>query len=222
MSDPTTDTATSTTTATPSTVTTTAGVKPGHKTTELAFGLLAAVLSTLFASGIIPTQGPIATVAAIAAITLTALGYTVSRTLVKTAALLALVVLGLGATQTACTGFKTDAKDAAGKFVDCTKPALATTASELVPAFADVLRNATGNTGKVDWAPVNKVAAPLKSIASQCAFASVIAELLSPKAKPGAPQSSPLAADPTDVLAGFGAIRAKWGGALYKTDGGQL
>ena len=57
--------------------------KPGYLTTEFYLKLAAMLLTALFASGVIPTTGTAATVTAIAATMLGALGYTVSRTLVK-------------------------------------------------------------------------------------------------------------------------------------------
>lgn len=61
-----------------------APVKPGYQTTEFWLKIAAIVLTALFASGAIPTSGPLATVTAIAATMLGALGYTVSRTFAKT------------------------------------------------------------------------------------------------------------------------------------------
>jgi hypothetical protein len=57
--------------------------KPGYKTTEFWLKLTALVLTALYASGVIPTSGSAATVAAIAATMLGALGYTVARSWVK-------------------------------------------------------------------------------------------------------------------------------------------
>lgn len=139
-----------------------------------------------------------------------------------TVAVLALVVLGLGGSQLGCGTLKDSGKRLAGDVVDCMAPAIAGSVAELGPAFRDVVKNATADNGRVDWAPVKAVAAPLKSAGSQCAFAAVIAEVLRPKDKPGAPQSSALQADPVDVLTGFEAIRGDWGGAKYKLDSGTL
>lgn len=77
--------------------------KPGYKTSEFWLKLAAIALTALFASGVIPTSGPAATITAIAATMLGALGYTVSRSLVKAAALLILVG-ALAAPQMACGG----------------------------------------------------------------------------------------------------------------------
>lgn len=58
-------------------------VKPGYKTTEFWLKLAAIAMTALFASGAIPTTGTAATMTAIIATMLGALGYTVSRTMVK-------------------------------------------------------------------------------------------------------------------------------------------
>ncbi len=70
------------TTTNPSSVTTTT-VKPGYRTTEFWLKILALILTALFASGVIPTSGPVAQTAAIAAAMLGAIGYTVCRTIAK-------------------------------------------------------------------------------------------------------------------------------------------
>ena len=57
--------------------------KPGYKTTEFWLKMAAILLTALYASGVIPTSGPPAQITAIAATILGALGYTVSRTWVK-------------------------------------------------------------------------------------------------------------------------------------------
>lgn len=61
-----------------------APVKPGYKTTEFWFKIAAFVLTTLYASGVM-TSSTVLSVAGIAASVLTALGYAVSRALVKSA-----------------------------------------------------------------------------------------------------------------------------------------
>ena len=57
-------------------------MKPGYKTTEFWFKLAAVALSAVFASGALTSSTTMA-IAGIAATMLGALGYTVSRTLVK-------------------------------------------------------------------------------------------------------------------------------------------
>lgn len=77
--------------------------KPGWQTSEFWLKIGALLLTALYASGVIPTSGTAATIAAISATLLAALGYTVSRTLVKLAGVL-LLVLALGGPQVACGG----------------------------------------------------------------------------------------------------------------------
>ena len=60
-------------------------IKPGWLTSEHILTLVAMLLSALYATGALPTSGTVAQVVAIAATMLGALGYQVSRTLVKTA-----------------------------------------------------------------------------------------------------------------------------------------
>ena len=78
---------TTTITTTPPTVTATLATteKPGWATSEFWLKMLAILLTALFASGAIPTTGTAATVAAIAATMLGAIGYTVVRGQVKVA-----------------------------------------------------------------------------------------------------------------------------------------
>ena len=62
---------------------TTPEVKPGYKTTEFYLSTAATVLGLIFAAGIIPSAGPWAQIAGLAASVLGALGYSVSRGLAK-------------------------------------------------------------------------------------------------------------------------------------------
>lgn len=72
-----------TTEATPTTLQTTTTVKPGYRTTEFYLKLVATLLTALYASDVIPTEGVATKIAAIAATVLGYLGYAVSRTMVK-------------------------------------------------------------------------------------------------------------------------------------------
>lgn len=80
---------TSKTTETPTSTstTTTTSVTPGWKTSEFWVKIVALIVSTLLASGVIPTTGVWAQVTAIAVTILGAMGYTVGRSMVKAAAL---------------------------------------------------------------------------------------------------------------------------------------
>lgn len=63
-----------------------APVKPGHRTSEFYVHWAAIILSALFAADVIPTSGLAAKLAAMACSILLSLGYTVSRTVIKTKA----------------------------------------------------------------------------------------------------------------------------------------
>jgi hypothetical protein len=60
-------------------------MKPGYKTTEFYFAAAAKLLGILFASGIIASGSTADRIAGLAVAALATLGYTVSRTLVKSA-----------------------------------------------------------------------------------------------------------------------------------------
>ena len=57
--------------------------KPGYKTTEFWLSFVAMVVGAAFASGIFPSESAGEKVLGLAALVLTSLGYTVSRTMVK-------------------------------------------------------------------------------------------------------------------------------------------
>jgi len=77
-----------------------ATVKPGWQTSEFWLKIVAFALSCLFASGTL-TSSTALNIAGIAAALLGSLGYTVSRTIIKTAAAVVLVAL-VAHTQAAC------------------------------------------------------------------------------------------------------------------------
>jgi hypothetical protein len=79
-----------------------APVKSGWWTSEHVLALVALFLTAAYASGLIPTDGTWAKIGAIVATVLTALGYTVSRTMIKTAAMLLFVMVSHGSM--ACSG----------------------------------------------------------------------------------------------------------------------
>lgn len=87
-----------TTTASLGAVTTASTVKPGWQTSEFYLALAAKILSGLFAFGIVGDGSTISRLAGVAAFVLTQLGYTVSRTMIKTAAMLVLVMFAFHST----------------------------------------------------------------------------------------------------------------------------
>lgn len=199
--------------------------KPGWKTTEFRLKVAAFILTALYASGVIPTTGTVATVMAIGATMLGALGYTVSRTLVKTAAALLLVGL-LAGPQLACATVKADA--AAGKVavVDCVKadrPAIEALIGEL--AWDAIEQSA--KLGAPDWSALVAAAEARGVVVGGCAF---VAFEAARKPAPTPPASSgpavaalatpPPAPDP--AVAALERLRAEFGGVQWQTASGLL
>jgi len=185
-------------------------VKPGYKTTELWFSLLATLLTYLFASGALTNNTALA-IAGMAATALTALGYKVSRTLVKTAGVLLLACL-FAAPQLACSSARQRGAAAAGAFLDCQAPSVVKLLPDLVPlAESAILRWISGD-GHVDLAGLKTDALPLKSDLGRCAFDAAIAALATPVApKPGAPAAAALAVDGPELRARWAATRGELG-----------
>lgn len=212
----TTKTATTTENATGTLLETTATttVKPGHKTTEFAMSLLAIILGACYATDLIPTGTVYAKVAAIAAITLTALGYTVVRGKVKSGAV-ALMLFGfaLGSSQIGCATLKTKGDAGGRKLLDCAASSARDLVGELAPTFGNAVRNALDSSGKIDRNLIGEIAAPLKTAATRCALDAAITAILTPgHARDGSPLSSPLEVDAVDVTAAYADVRANlWG-----------
>jgi len=132
----------------------------------------------------------------------------------STAAILVLVVGVLGASgamlSSGCASWKSSATGAASSFVDCLAPNTKALAGELQGTVADVIRNSTDNTGKVDWTSVKSSVGTFKSDAPLCAFqAAVRGMLLAARAPkdPDAPQSAGLEIDATSLETGYEAVR---------------
>jgi hypothetical protein len=208
----------------PETTDTTA-TKPGYKTTEWWLSKIAILLSSLFAANVIPTNGIAAKIAVIAAITLTTLGYQVTRGMVKSASagMLILVVL-LASSQPACGWLKHEAHDAKLALVDCTKGAAKDAALQFGPVVEALVAQASGPDGKLSAAPVKELAKGFTREIGGCAVAKAFASLLAPAAAgSGAPKAAQLELDPASVRAVFEDLRREqFGGATFKTDVGTL
>lgn len=197
--------------------------KPGWKTSEFWLNKFAILLSVLFATNAIPTGSFWMKIALIIATMLGSLGYTVSRTIIKTAGMLFLVAFGLHATS-GCSWSKTEAKTIETAAVDCTKGELKNAVDMFVPVVGKLLQLATGADGKVDWTQVEDGTKKLAGDVGGCVLGTAVAQALKPtQVKPGAPQSSPLEVDAADLRAHFEATRlAKFGGKTYVTEAGPL
>jgi hypothetical protein len=198
-------------------------VKPGWQTTEFWMKLAAIALTALFASGIIPTTGTAASVAAIAATMLGALGYTVSRSLVKAsgAALLLVVALAGGATSlTACAAASSAASSAKAAIVDCVHADQAPIEALLVQLGADAVTFAL--RGAVDWSALEAEAETQGVVVGGCAFSQFAHG--KPSSTPGVAVSalSTPPAPPDPAAAALERFRAAHGGVKWQTGAGVL
>jgi hypothetical protein len=150
-------------------------VKPGYLTSEFWLKIAAIVLTALFASGVIPTTGTAATIAAIAATMLGALGYAVSRTLVKTAGAALLLCALFASSQTACGPATTGATRAKVAVIDCTKADAGQIASVLA-GFAPLLKGSAP-----DWKGVEANAVAAGTAIGGCALQELWGSYTSPK-----------------------------------------
>lgn len=189
---------------------------PGWRTSEFWLKLAAILLTALFASGVIPTSGTVATVTAIAATMLGALGYTVSRSMVKSAAvkaaLLAVLVGGLAAPQMAC-GARAPATRAASAFMDCESPDLAPLLPDAIQlAKAAVLRWISG-AGTVSTDGLKTDAKPLRTDLARCAWDAAVAAIAQtgPAPAPGAPAASAMSIDGPALTSVWANVRSELG-----------
>lgn len=123
---------------------------------------------------------------------------------------LILIVSSTAGLSSGCATFKSSATGAASSFVDCLAPNTKALAGELQGTVSDVIRNATDNTGKVDWSAVRSSVRSYKSDAPLCAFqAAVRGMLLAARAPkdPDAPQSAGLEVDAASLLTGYESVR---------------
>lgn len=204
-------------TDTPPATTTSPPVKPGWQTTEFWFSTAAVALTALFASGALTNSVALA-IAGMAATVLTALGYKVSRTMVKVAgALLLVLVIGGAALTTACATARPRATAGYGALLDCTAPARAPVVHDLGVALQDYARRYISGDGKtIDLAKLKADALALKGeVLGSCGLVTALAILATPKAEaarsllaePG-PEQWREALEVVRAELGVGAVRA--------------
>ncbi len=178
-------------------------VKPGHKTSEAALTVLAIVVGATLASGIL-TSNTLVQLFGIAQMTLAGLGYTWSRTLVKTAAALLFVAV-LGHTQVAC---KANGPVIGAVSIDCTVDHAADIANVL-----DALKSALSGGG---WSAVYTRAKQAGTDIGGCALAELVQDYLGGKAAPAKGEGQTARA----TLEKFRSEEA--GGATFITPAGAL
>lgn len=192
-------------------------VTPGWKTTEFRLKVAAFILTALYASGVIPTSGPLATAMAIGATMLGALGYTVARTLVKTAAAALLVIglaIGAGSTLTACTAAqRAELKSDLWK---CTDPVRAEAVDALTPLAVSGIKAAASADGKLlDYSQIKLMFSKANMLSdagvlATCVAASAFSVLALPSPSlTAAPASLPMVLDLGVLHSTFDRLRAE-------------
>lgn len=209
-------------------------VTPGWRTSEFWLKVAALALSALFASGALTNDTALA-IAGMAATVLTALGYTVSRTLMKATAMrtsavarviapltaAALVVGGIGSFA-ACSSSQ---RGAVGHALwDCTAPERAELVAAVKPFVDSAIDQAKNPDGSLDTAALKAALAPANllteaGVVISCAAMESIASILSSQADP--------ALSPTSLGPVRGAeltrFRADmWPSATFKTSHGEI
>lgn len=157
-------------------------VKPGYKTTEFWFKVAAFVLSCLFASGAI-TNDRVLAIAGIAASWLTSMGYTVSRTLIKTGAAAIVLLLVVIALQPGCKTVNDCSQPenmnslkctAINSALDCGKGELPAVITQFSPLVEWAIKEATGADGSIDTGTLEKALGNMGQQFVSCTVGTVI------------------------------------------------
>jgi hypothetical protein len=198
-------------------------IKPGYKTTEFWMSIAAFVLTAVFASGAVTNETALSMLG-IGGTVLTALGYKVSRTMVKSAgaSLSLCFVFALGASQISCAEVKPRLANGASTFLDCETPDIQSLVGELIGIVKPAVLVAITGDGHVDTGKLEEAARAAKSNLARCALATAVAMVVTPDAKAGAPQSASLIVTPLELRSKFAAARASWGVAVVHTSAGDL
>lgn len=192
--------------------------KPGWKTTEFWLSIAAKLLGAAFAAGLVGDGTPLFRIAGLVAVVLTGLGYTVNRTLLKTAAMLLVVGLFGGATQAACHG-SPGAERAKQIAWSCTSGVRQDLVAAVTPLVESAILAAASADGKlIDDSKLKQMFSGANLLTEAgavlaCAAEKAFANLLSPPAPAsGAPASSPLVIDPAELQRARASLRSGWGG----------
>jgi hypothetical protein len=174
--------------------------KSGITTTEFALNLAAAVVGALLASGVLADGSLYARLAGMAAMVLSSLGYTWSRTAIKAAAPLLLVGLFM-AQATACGSAKPALGTGAVTFLNCEDGHLDAQSLADAKAFAaaEVQHWLTGGAAPSSDA-IRADLAPIRSDLGKCAIAAALAAVTAVQ-----PAARTLSAAAPDLRAMFSA-----------------
>lgn len=190
--------------------------KPGWKTSEFYGSWAVKILGALMAGGVFGDGSTAMRIAGAAMTVLGFLGYTYSRTAVKTSTLIMLLGFGLGTSSlTACNGSKSPGQ----VVVDCTGGS--SSVSGIVAEVAALVADWTKPTAEggcntptgIDWGCIESKAISKGLAIGGCAFAEVFST------NPHAPETA-RAIDP--ARAALEDFRARVGGATFHTEHGDL
>jgi hypothetical protein len=185
-------------------------VKPGYKTTEFYGSWAAKILGVLLTSGLLADGSIAMRITGAAVFILAQLGYTWSRTAIKTAAMLVLIGW-LAPAQMACGPTAKSVESAVGHAaVDCAETeARAQAVNVMTPVVQAVILGSTSSDGKlIDTAPIKSALGKLTRdtlyteawTILTCAAKTAFATLTRPApVQPGAPAAAPFVVDPAAV-----------------------
>lgn len=194
-------------------------VKPGWQTTEFWGSWAAKIFGALLTSGLLADGSMAMRITGAAVFVLAQLGYTWSRTAVKTAAMLLVVGLFLPA-QMACGAASSAGKTVAADVVDCTSADRAKLEAQFGPAVEQAIQRATGADGKIDLPSLAQLSSAIETD-GWCVVEKVAAQLIAAvvsRAPGTASAAAPL--DPADLAAKISALRVqKFGATRFQLGG---
>ncbi|MDQ3295057.1 MAG: hypothetical protein M3619_00545 [Myxococcota bacterium] len=123
----------------------------------------------------------------------------------------------------ACGWLQEEAKAARKDLVDCTTTRARGFEQQFGPVVDQLLLNASGGDGKVNWDIVKSATKTFAAEAGGCVLAGAVLRALTPRdVDPNAPQSSPQIIDPITLRQGWESARADYGGQKFKLEAGTL
>jgi hypothetical protein len=205
----------------------TTSTKPPTLSLEFAMTALALIAQGLMTVELFEPASIAGKLVGVLGIVLTGLGYTVARAkaakaVLPTSIYIAMLVLFVVSIAGSCTtGQRAAAGRVTGDSIDCLTPAAKEATGQLLPVFADAIRNATSPDGAVDKDRIKSVGLSLIAPTLRCAFVSAVAEAKRPRSSdPNALQSAELVPDRAQLSAAFEDLRAECGGPTFVLESG--
>lgn len=184
--------------------------KPGWQTTEFWLALAAKLLGALLATGVIGDGTYAMRIAGVAAAVLTSLGYSVSRAVVKAAAVLLLIGL-IGTTQMGCATAKAIPRAAGAAVVDC--------ASQEGPKLLQLVLGFVGQlvSASASWDELEGQAEAEDTTIGECAFVETWTKL-----HPAPPTTGPVPAVARATTSALDKMRSHAGGVTWRLADGSI